>query len=71
MSHNTTKTYTLDSKIIEKFESIVPSGQKSKVIQNLISEFNSKSTLKKKNSERKRLSQNNDRRTMPVKQGAS
>jgi len=43
-------------------------GKRSKTLENLISEFNSKSTLKKKKPERKRLSQIS-RKSKPVKHG--
>ena len=47
LSHNSYRTYSFNLKIIEKFDSIVPNGQRSKTLEKLISEFNSKSTSKK------------------------
>jgi len=67
LSHTSQRTYSFNLKIIEKFDSIVPNGKRSKKVEALISDFNFKSTSKKKNSEKGWiLSQINSKKPMPV-----
>ena len=68
LSHSQ-RTYSFNQKIIEKFDSVVPIGKRSKTLETLISDFNSKSTSKKKNSEKDWiLSQIHAKKTKPLKQ---
>ena len=64
LTHSSPRTFSFNSKIIDKFDSIVGNGKKSKVVEFLISQF-----INMKKPERERIFQATDIKSTSDKKG--